>query len=426
MNSNGSKFFRINVKNINKHAVLDLIGLSQVGISRVELSRQLGLTRAGITVIVNDLIKSGLVREAGLTRANRHGAVGLEINPDRGRVLGIDISASHLSVILANFQAQVIAEFEEPLDITQGAVLCLTQIDFKVRSMLRDNGYDLSSISSIGMGVPGPLVSDVGVVSASPIMPGWDNFPIGKWMEDTWKIPSSLRNDTEMGALGEWTYGAGRGESNLAYIKVGTGIGACLLIDGKIYRGATGCAGEIGHMTLDPEGPLCTCGNYGCLEAFAGERAIAAQAMQAVLSGQRTVLSEIQPVQSITAKHVQAACRRGDYVSQRLIREAGYKLGTAIASLVNLFNPSMIVIGGGVSQMGDLLLEPVRLEVKKRSLKPASQMLKISAALLGRRSSGMGAIADAISTSVHQIAEENINDFLGAALHKSALLNNSQ
>ena len=274
-----------------------------------------------------------------------------------------------------------------------------------MRTWLEEAGLTLADIASIGVGVPGPIVAGAGMVSVPPIMPGWDKFPIRDWLVEKWHTPVSLSNDAELGALGEWAYGAGRGIENLAYIKVGTGIGAGLLIDGQIYRGATGCAGEIGHITLNPEGPQCSCGNHGCLEAYAGGRAIARKAIEAIRAGKRTTLAEIQPVQSITSREVQAAGRRGDLLSQEIIREAGYYLGTAIASLVNLFNPSMVVIGGGVSQMGDLLLEPIRVEVSKRSLRSTSQAVRISVALLGRRSSGLGAVAQAISLCLHQLAD---------------------
>jgi len=224
-------------------------------------------------------------------------------------------------------------------------------------------------------------------------------------LEKAWGCPVTLGNDAEFGALGEWAFGAGRGVDNLVYIKVGTGIGAGLLIDGQIYRGTTGCAGEIGHVTIEENGPLCTCGNRGCLEALAGGRAIAQKAIFAIKAGARTTLSELPSVEAISAMDVIAAARKGDHLSQKLVQEAGYYLGTALANLINLFNPTKIVIGGGVAQVGDLLLDPVRKVAKQRSLKVASQAVTITSAVLGKRSSAMGAVAQAISLSLHQLAE---------------------
>ncbi len=394
---------KTNVKNLNKHVALDLIRFSSGGISRIELSRQLGLTRAAVTLIVSDLIGAGLVRESGLTQSGSRKPINLEINPDHGYVVGVDMGATHVTLILADCLARVVQETEAPLDITQGPMVCLPQVDSLLKSWLGKTGLTPADLVAVGVGVPGPVVSEAGMVSTPPIMPGWDNFPIRAWLEEAWQCPVSLSNDAEIGALGEWAFGAARGESNVAYIKVGTGIGAGLLIDGQLYRGTTGSAGEIGHVTLDEKGPLCACGSQGCLEALAGGRAIALKAISAVLKGERTVLSEIAPVHALNAFDVMAAARRGDLLSQQLMREAGSHLGTAIASMVNLFNPSMVVIGGGLSQVGDLLLDPIRQAVKKRSLRVASQAVKITSALLGRRSSGMGAVAQAISIGLHQM-----------------------
>jgi predicted NBD/HSP70 family sugar kinase len=176
-------------------------------------------------------------------------------------------------------------------------------------------------------------------------------------------------------------------------------------LDGQIYRGATGCAGEIGHITIDENGPLCTCGNRGCLEAIAGGGAIARKATEAVKMGQRTQLSELHNNGKISVEDVMNAARHGDHLAQRITAEAGMHLGTAIANVVNLFNPSMVVVGGSVGQIGDLLLEPIRLTVQRRSLLVASRNVRITAALLGRNSCAIGAIVAALSISLHHITD---------------------
>jgi predicted NBD/HSP70 family sugar kinase len=249
------------------------------------------------------------------------------------------------------------------------------------------------------------VISSAGTVGSPPIMRGWDGYPIYDRFSRFFGCPVTLNNDAELGALGEWAYGAGRGETNLVYVKVGTGIGSGLLLNGQIYRGATGSAGEIGHITIEENGPLCSCGNRGCLEALAGGRAIARCACEAVMNGQRTQLSAIKPPQSIQASDVINAARNGDLVAQNIVSDAGAHLGTAIASLVNLFNPGMVVVGGRVSQMGDLFLEPVRATVQRRSLAAASRGLRITTALLGRRSPGMGAIVQALSLALHKMTD---------------------
>lgn len=396
---------KTNVKNLNKHATLDLIRFATGGISRIELSRQIGLTRAALTAIVNDLIKAGLVRESDGQHPGGRIPINLEINPDIGRVLGIDIGSTHVTIVLANYQAQVLAETNAPMDVRLGPEFCLNRLETIILDWLPNTKVSLQDVTAAAVGVPGPVVSDSGIVGAPPIMPGWDKFPIRDWLEEHLGCPVSLGNDAEFGALGEWAFGAGRGEKNLAYIKVGTGIGAGFLLDGQIYRGTTGSAGEIGHITLEEDGPLCSCGNRGCLEAMAGGRSLAQRAQDGVRKSRRTMLSEIGPTDSITAQDVINAARRGDLFSQQLITESGYHLGTAIAGLVNLINPEIIVVGGGVAQLGDLLLDPIRKAVKERSLLVSWQAVRISAAVLGRRSSAMGAVAQALSMSLHRIAE---------------------
>jgi glucokinase len=218
-----------------------------------------------------------------------------------------------------------------------------------------------------------------------------------------------LNNDAELGALGEWAYGAGRHECNLVYIKVGSGVGAGLLLDNRIYRGAGGTAGEIGHITIQNQGPLCSCGNRGCLEALAGGQAIAQQASYAVRSGQRTQLAALDPVEKITARDVSAAARRGDLVAQQILAEAGMYLGIATASLINLLNPGIVIVGGGVAQSGDLFLEPVWQTVRERSLQAAARVVRIVSSVLGRRSSGMGGIVQAQSLVIRQLTHSDVH-----------------
>ena len=335
-----------NIRNFNKHSAVDLIRFSTAGISRTDLAEEMGLTRAAVTLIVNDLIENGVILEAE-SRAIPNGRqpIVLEINPRRGLVAAVDMGVTHINVALADFSAKIMEEISLPFDIKEGPQKCLSEVRRILQDLLDRYGVDISQIMAVGVGVPGPVIKDEGMVISPPIMPGWDKFPIRKTLEKEWGCPVSLNNDAELGALGEWAYGAGRGEKNLAFIKVGSGIGAGLIINQQIYAGTTGSAGEIGHITIDENGPLCTCGNHGCMEAFAGGNAIANQARQLVASGKRTLLSNI-PSENITAQVVADSARRGDLPSQEIIMRAGTFIGIAIAGLVNLFNPSAVIIGG--------------------------------------------------------------------------------
>jgi len=395
-----------NVKGFNKHAALDLIRFAAGGVSRSDLAEKMGLTRAAVSLIVNDLVESGVVQEAEIRSApSGRPPVTLEINPQRGFVGGVDIGATHISIAIADFNAKILREAEIAFDIKNPPAACLETINKSLLELLGSQKLSLSDLAAVGVGVPGPVITEAGMVVAPPIMPGWDHFPIRAALENMWGCPVTLNNDAELGALGEWAYGAGRGERNIAYIKVGTGIGAGLILNQQIYGGTTGAAGEIGHITIEENGPLCNCGNRGCLEAFAGGYAIAREAQAMILSGKRTLLAEI-PSERLNAREVANAARRGDLHAQEILRRAGTHIGVALASLVNLFNPSMIVIGGGVAEAGDILTTPIRDAVRERAMRASAQSVRITTAMLGRRSVLIGATVQAINVAIHIAAEQ--------------------
>lgn len=394
-----------NVRNFNKHAAVDLIRFAGKGLSRTELAEEMGLTRAAVTIIINDLISSGIIIETeSRTTSSGRPPVVLEINPNHGLVAAIDMGANHLAVALGDFSARILGEVEINFRIEDGPEACLKEVDRVLKELLAKRGIQPSDLSGVGVGVPGPVIAEQGMVMAPPIMPGWDRFPIRASLEEQWKTAITVNNDAELGALGEWAYGAGRGERNLAFIKVGSGIGAGLMINQQIYAGTTGSAGEIGHLTVDENGPLCNCGNHGCLEAFAGGHAIALQATKLVASGKRTLLSE-KSLGSLTAHDVAEAARRGDLPAQEILKRSGTYIGIAIAGLINLMNPSTVIIGGGVAQVGDLLTTPIRQAVRERSLRASEHGVKITTAMLGRRSSLIGALVQAITIAIHSTIE---------------------
>jgi glucokinase-like ROK family protein len=394
-----------NVKSFNKHAALDLIRFSAGGLSRADLADKMGLTRAAVSLIVNDLLDSGVIQEAEIRSApSGRPPVTLEINPKLGLVGAIDMGASHMSLAVADFTARILQECEVPLDIKEGPKDCLAKAHQQFLKLLESQGLSLSNISAVGVGVPGPVITEAGMVVAPPIMPGWDRYPIRATLEKKFGCPVTLNNDAELGALGEWAYGAGRGEKNIAYIKVGTGIGAGLILNQQIYGGTRGAAGEIGHLTIDENGPLCNCGNHGCLEAFASGHAIAEQGQLLIQSGKRTLLSDLGS-EKITAHEVAEAARRGDLHAQEILRRSGTFIGIAIAGLINLFNPSIVIIGGGVAQVGDLLTAPIRQAVRERAMRASEQSVRITTAMLGRRSLLMGATVQAINVAIHNAAE---------------------
>jgi len=412
-----------NVKSFNKHAALDLIRFSAGGLSRTDLADKMDLTRAAVSLIVDGLVESGVVQEAEI-RSARSGRppVTLEINPNRGLVAAIDMGATHMSIAVADFTARILEEIDIPFDIKNGPDACIAEANKNLLKLLESQSLSLSNLSAVGIGVPGPVITEAGMVVAPPIMPGWDRYPIRGALEKMWGCPVTLNNDAELGALGEWAYGAGRGEKNIAYIKVGSGIGAGLILNQQIYGGTTGAAGEIGHLTIEENGPECNCGNHGCLEAFAGGHAIAQQGQQLAKSGKRTLLSAL-PMESITAHEVAEAARRGDLHSQEILRRAGTFIGIAIAGLINLFNPSIVIIGGGVAQAGDLLTAPIRQAVRERAMRASEQSVRITTGMLGRRSLLIGATVQAINVAIHNAAEQKIVRENSVAMNETLQVN---
>jgi glucokinase-like ROK family protein len=394
-----------NVRNFNKHAAVDLIRFAGRQVSRTDIAVGLGLTRAGVTVIINDLIENGVIleTESRSTPSGRPPVV-LEINPKRGWVAAVDMGAAHLGIALGDLSAYILEETEQPFCIDDGPELCLAEVNRVLKAMLDRHGLGFEDLSAVGVSVPGPVVTEMGMVMAPPIMPGWDRFPIRDTLEKLWNVPITLNNDADLGALGEWAFGAGRGEKNVVFIKVGTGIGAGLIINKQIYVGTTGSAGEIGHLTIDENGPLCTCGNHGCLEAFASGRAIEIQAQKLVASGKRTLLADPN-LKRIRVHDVAEAARRGDLAAQEILNRSGTFIGIAIAGLINIINPSVVIIGGGVAEVGDLLTTPIRKMVRERSLHVSEHAVRITTAMLGRRSTLIGTIVQAINVAIHNLIE---------------------
>jgi glucokinase-like ROK family protein len=395
-----------NVKNYNKHAAVDLIRFAGRGISRTDIAEELGLTRAGVTIIINDLIDNGIILETD-SRSTPSGRppVVLELNAKCGLVAAIDMGATHLSVAIGDVSARIIDETQQDdFRIAHGPERCLKEAAQALQFILDKSGVDIKDLSAIGISVPGPVITEAGMVMAPPIMPGWDRYPIRETLQKLWGVPVTLNNDADLGALGEWAYGAGRGEKNMVYIKVGSGIGAGIIINQQIFVGSTGSAGEIGHLTIDKNGPLCTCGNYGCLEAFASGSAIEIQARKLVESGRRTLLAELTR-KDISVNDVADAARRGDLEAQEILNRSGTFIGIAIASLINMLNPSVVIIGGGVAEVGDLLTAPIRKLVKERSLPASEHAVKITTSILGHHSTLIGAMVQAAGVAIHDMVE---------------------
>jgi glucokinase len=253
------------------------------------------------------------------------------------------------------------------------------------------------SVSAIGVAAPGPLDPFAGVIREAPNIPGWVDVPLRQHVHQKFKVPVALGNDANLAALGEWKYGAGQGHHHLIYITVSTGIGGGVIIDNQLLLGIHGLAAELGHVTVLPDGPMCGCGQRGHLEALSSGTGIAHWVEEQLQLGVRSSLPCGQP---ITAKTVGIAAQAGDTLAIAAVERAGYYLGLALANYIHIFNPTIIIIGGGVSQLGSLLMDPIRASIEKNILsRYYLENLTLTQAALGDEAGLIGALALAHTVS---------------------------
>lgn len=375
--------------------VLDALR-SQVAISRTDIARITAWSRPKVTGIVNGMIDRGVLMEVGEgeSQGGRRPQL-LRLNSRLGFVAGIDIGATSIDLAVSDLNAEVLLRDSGPADVRQEPALLLGEVKRRMLDLIRKGGLRPEQVVGAGVGVPGPVDFARGVLVAPPLMPAWGNYPIRGFFRGIFPNAFvSVDNDVNMMALGELRAGAGRGIDNFLYIKVGTGIGAGIISQGHVHRGSTGSAGDIGHISVDRSGPLCHCGNFGCLEIMAAGPAIAERAMEAARDGSSGILARKLEAHGggLRGEDVGTAAREGDRVALEIIRSSGQMIGDVLAGLVNFFNPSLIIIGGGVSNIGNHLLASIRQEVLRRSTALATRELVISYSPMGTEAGVTGAI----------------------------------
>jgi glucokinase-like ROK family protein len=348
-------------------------------VSRAELTEALGSSRGKISSEVARLIEAGLLVEDGLAESEggRRSSL-LSIPRSAGLIAAIDIGATSIDVALTTLGSEILAHRDEPADVRFGPQSVLRRVNELIFELLEERGASPRDILAIGVGVPGPVEQPSGLLTVPPIMPGWDRFPIRDFFVGEYAAPVFVDNDVNVMAVGEHWGGVGKGVDDMIFVKIGTGIGGGIIIGGRLHRGIQGCAGDLGHISVDPDGPTCTCGNRGCLEAMAAAPAMVLEAEKCIREGNSTVLVDVLREQGeITAKDIGEAVRRGDYCASTVIRRSGALIGQTLAAVVSVLNPSLVIIGGGVSHIGNALLAEVRSSVYQRSLPLATRNLPI-------------------------------------------------
>ncbi len=296
-------------------------------------------------------------------------------------VIGIDIGGTNLVVgAVAADGTRVVGAHSQPTNPSRGADAVIESLVAMGRQTLGALAVEVPSarVLGLGIGAPGPLDTRRGVVLLTPNL-GWVDMPLRDRLSEGLGLPASLDNDANCAILGECWVGAARGATHVIGITIGTGIGGGIVLDGRLHHGVADCAGEVGHITIDLDGRLCGCGNYGCLEAYASGPAIARRATERLNEGDDSVLLQLVDgdLSRVTAQTVYEAAHAGDPVALDVVRDTAHYLGAGIANLLNIFNPDHVVIVGGVTRAGDSLFEPLRREVARRAFKPAVRSCQI-------------------------------------------------
>jgi predicted NBD/HSP70 family sugar kinase len=357
------------------------------GATRADLAELTGLARSTIAQRLEQLLAEDLLRKAGESESTGgRPPMMFAFNEDAGVVLAADLGATHSRLALTNLGGRVLAEERGDIAIGSGPAEVLDWVDERFHALLKTAGRGDGDVHGIGIGVPGPVEHATGRPRNPPIMPGWDGYPVPERFADRYQVPVLVDNDVNIMALGEhWTHW--RDVEHLLFIKVGTGIGCGIVVDGRIHRGAEGAAGDIGHIRVaageEAEAAVCSCGNVGCLEALAGGGAMAARL-------------RAEGLDAPNSRAVVELARAGEAAAVQLVRESGRLIGEVLAAAVNLYNPSAIVIGGDVSQAHEQLLAGIREVVYQRSLPLATRHLRVVRSALEDRAGVIGAAVMAI------------------------------
>ncbi len=312
--------------------------------------------------------------------------------------LGIDIGGTKILTAVANNKGKMLSRDHSITPAKEGQDVVVKSILESVGRALAQAKIAAADLTAIGLGAPGLSNPETGILFTSPNLPGWKDVPLRDIIAKELGKETFLINDANAAAVGELYFGAGRGTRNFIYVTVSTGIGGGIIIDGKIYTGSTGTAGELGHMVIDDEGPACNCGNRGCWETLASGTALAREARLGITEGGVTCILKYAngDMEKIKAEAIHEAAKAGDNLANQLIARTAYYLGVGLANLINIFNPEVIVIGGGLSNIGDMLLEPAFEEAGRRAFKQSYQAVRFACAELGRNSGVLGAAAFAL------------------------------
>lgn len=313
---------------------------------------------------------------------------------DRAYFGAIDLGGTKLLSIVATADGQVLARDRRPSETSHGLESCLARMEASLRAALAGAGLSLGQLRAVGIASPGAVDVARGIVPDAPQLPGWRDVPLRDLMAERLGLPVAVENDATAAAIGEHVFGAGRGSRYMLFLTISTGIGGGIIIDGRPYHGKSGAAGEMGHVVVLADGPLCGCGTRGCLEALSSGTAIARQARELLARGKAPGLARLlEDGEAPTARLVAEAAARGDADCLALLAQAGRYLGIALAGYVNIFDPELVVLGGGVVQAGEAFLAPARENMYALALAQPRRGLRLATGELGDEAGALGMIA---------------------------------
>jgi glucokinase len=308
----------------------------------------------------------------------------------RGRyVFGIDVGGTNLRVALGSESGEIMDRQHRDTRPEAGSDEGIRTLAAMMAELASAHDLTMSDVGSAGVGVPGPTDPVRGVLFDPPHLPGWHNVPLARLLEEATGIPTHLENDAQLAAYGEFHRGAGRGSRHLVFITISTGIGGGIIIDRKLYSGAGGTAGEVGHVIVDPDGPLCSCGRRGHLEALASGTSLARIAAERIAAGETSSMAALE---KITAQDIGHAADAGDGLALSILQDAGWLLGRSFGGLVNILDPEVLVLGGGVIQIGPRLLDHLYAGIKEQAFESTYSHVRITTAELGQDAGLIGAL----------------------------------
>ncbi len=392
-------------------------------ISRVELAKVSGMSTAAMSGTVHALIKKNLIVEvqqasAGLGRRR----IALSIRPNLAYLLGVDLGTYHLRVVVADMTGKIVYSRELKTEMASGRQEVLVRTFAAMREAILESGLDPRSIRGIGMGHSGVIDVEKGLVLSFP-RPGqmqqWKDVPLQKMLEDEFGIPCLLEDSARAVATAEKHFGAGEHLKDFLYIDVGMGIGAAIFIDGLLYRGSNGSAGEVGHITVEENGPLCFCGNRGCLEALASCTAIIDNVKNAIHKGVTTEISEMAggDLNDISMEIIAEAAEKNDSLGYRALNDAATRIGVAAADLVNLLNPSALILGGGLFRAAPaFLMDHLKRTIRQRALEESGHDVHLMVSKLGSEAGALGAahlIAEKLLPALYEATSAHTSTVVG-------------